>query len=482
MRKKKQKLRTGLHIETIADGGIGLARQDGKVIFVEKTIPGDVVDVQITKTRSDYEQGFVLQYHTYSEKRIQPFCDHFGVCGGCTWQQVSYDTQLHFKQQLVEDAFRRIGKFIEMPSIEKILPSPYEKYYRNKLEFTFSNKRWFTEAELKYTTVENLDAEEFAQKKLQPNALGFHVPGRFDKILNIEYCYLQPAPSNEIRLAARAYALLHGIEFYDLKAHTGFFRNMIVRTSSQGECMLIMIVADDKPEITIPFMQHLQIIFPEITSLYYSINKKLNDFLYDLEMIHFGGNKFITEQIEHISYQLGPKSFFQTNPEQAKRLYATALSLAELDKDDLVYDFYTGLGSIALQAAAFCKHVIGIENVEAAIEDAQKNAKENGINNCKFICGDIAKVFDEEFINEYGKAQVVITDPPRSGMHKDVVMQLLTLEPEKIVYVSCNPVTQARDIHLLSEKYELKVLQPVDMFPQTYHVETVALLHLKSFI
>ncbi|MFN0276074.1 MAG: 23S rRNA (uracil(1939)-C(5))-methyltransferase RlmD [Chitinophagales bacterium] len=481
MRSKKNKIRTALTVEAIADGGVGLARHEGKVIFVEKAIPGDVVDVQITRKRSDYEQGFILHYHTYSNLRIQPFCDHFGVCGGCTWQQVSYDTQLTFKQQLVSDAFRRIRKFTELPPLEKILPSPYEKYYRNKLEFTFSNKRWFTIDELSLQPVENVQhPEQNLEKKTQTNALGFHVPGRFDKVLNIEYCYLQAAPSNEIRLATRAYALLHRLTFYDLKEHTGFFRNIIIRTTTTGECMLIMIVADDKPEVVIPFMQHMQTTFPEITSLYYSINKKRNDFLYDLEMTHFAGATHITEQIENVKYCLGPKSFFQTNPEQAKVLYAKTLEFADLKKEDIVFDFYTGLGSIALLAAGKCKKVVGVENVEAAIADAKYNAAENGIANCEFIFGDMAMIFNDEFIAVHGKADVVITDPPRTGMHKDVVQQLISLTPRKIVYVSCNPVTQARDIQLLSEKYVVKKLQPIDMFPQTYHTENIALLELKE--
>ncbi|MBC8046453.1 MAG: 23S rRNA (uracil(1939)-C(5))-methyltransferase RlmD [Fimbriimonadaceae bacterium] len=480
MRNKKNIIRTNLTIETIADGGVGLARQEGKVIFVEKTIPGDIVDVQITRKRSDYEQGYVLHYHTYSTLRVQPFCEHFGICGGCTWQQVSYETQLEFKQQLVADAFRRIGKFTELPPIEKILASQFDKYYRNKLEFTFSNKRWFTEKEIRHDEIDIKHPEEYPIKTLQPNALGFHIPGRFDKILNIEYCYLQPAPSNEIRLATRAYALLNHIEFYDLKNHTGYFRNIIIRTTTGGECMVIVLVADNKPDILFPFLQHLKETFSEITSLYYSINTKVNDYLYDLDVIHFSGTVHITEKIDSINYRLGPKSFFQTNPTQAKILYHIALQFADLKKEDIVYDFYTGLGSIALLAAGNCKKVIGVENIAAAIEDAKFNAAQNNILNCEFICGDMAKIFNDDFIVQQGKADVVITDPPRSGMHKDVVEQLLKLSPQKIVYVSCNPVTQARDIQLLSEKYTVIKLQPVDMFPQTYHAENVALLHLKD--
>jgi 23S rRNA (uracil1939-C5)-methyltransferase len=480
MHVKKSRIREGLVIETIADGGMGLARVDGKVIFVEKTIPGDVVDVQITRKRSDYEQGFVLQFQSYSDQRIQPFCAHFGTCGGCTWQQVSYQTQLAFKQQLVVDAFRRIGKVTQLPPLESIIASPFDKYYRNKLEFTFSNKRWFTDAELKLHPLSDVQHPEVGvEKKLRSQGLGFHVPGKFDKVLDIHYCYLQPAPSNEIRMATRAYALLHEIPFFDLRAQTGFFRNIIIRTTTSGHCMLIVIVADDKPELLKPFLEHMLATFPEISSLYYTINQKKNDFLYDLEMQHFAGSQYITETLGGITYHLGPKSFFQTNPMQAGALYTKALELAALCKDDIVYDFYTGIGSIALLAAAKCKHVVGVENVQAAIDDAQYNARQNNIDNCTFVCGDITKVFNEEFINKYGKADVVITDPPRSGMHKDVVQQLIGLSPRAIVYISCNPVTQARDIQMLSEKYNITLLQPVDMFPQTYHVENIALLEHK---
>lgn len=480
MRHKKNIIRRQLLIETIADGGAGLARQDGKVIFVERAVPGDVVDVQITRKKSDYEQGSVLQYHTYSPKRVQPFCQHFGICGGCTWQQVAYETQLEFKQQLISDAFRRIGKLTELPPLEKIIPSPFDRYYRNKLEYTFSNKRWFTQDEMPQQAIaeENENPEKPLQHT-QPNALGFHVPGRFDKILNIEHCYLQPSPSNDIRLAIRAYALQHQFTFYDLKNHTGYVRNIVIRTAGNTQCMVIVIVAEDRPDLLFPLLHHLENTFPEITSLHYSINKKVNDFLYDLNIVHFSGETHITEIIEHIRYQLGPKSFFQTNPLQAATLYSIALQFAELKADDIVYDFYTGLGSIALLAAGSCKKVVGVETVDAAIEDAKFNAAQNNITNCEFICGDMAKILTDEFIQTHGKANTVITDPPRTGMHKDVVMQLLQLAPQRIVYVSCNPVTQARDIQLLSEKYTVSKLQPVDMFPQTYHTENVALLLLK---
>ncbi|MBK7567471.1 MAG: 23S rRNA (uracil(1939)-C(5))-methyltransferase RlmD [Bacteroidetes bacterium] len=468
MRKRKQyKILENITITQIADQGIGIGRIEGKVIMAENTIPGDVIDLQITKGKSDYAIGYAAKFHEYSKLRVIPFCEHFGVCGGCTWQNVSYETQLEFKTQLVQDAFRRIGK-IEPLEILPILAAPFDKYYRNKLEFTFTNSGY---------VAGRFSRDEIIEKK---PALGFHVRKEFAHVFDIKHCYLQPYPSNEIRLALKAYATVHQLSFYDLRNQSGYLRNVIVKNTLTNGLMVILVVAENKPDLLIPLLQHLSSTFPEITSLYYCINQKNNDSTYDQEMILFAGDKFITEQIDNIKYNLGPKSFFQTNITQAVNLYHIALEYADLKKEDIVYDFYTGLGSIALLAAAHCKKVIGVESVEAAVEDAKMNAEANNINNCTFIYGDMAKVFDNDFINTYGKANVVITDPPRVGMHKDVCLKLLELEPEKIVYVSCNPVTQARDIQILSDKYEVIKLQPVDMFPQTYHVENVALLHLKE--
>ncbi|MBK7036537.1 MAG: 23S rRNA (uracil(1939)-C(5))-methyltransferase RlmD [Chitinophagales bacterium] len=468
MRKRKQyKILENITITQIADQGIGIGRIEGKVIMAENTIPGDVIDLQITKGKSDYAIGYAAKFHEYSKLRVIPFCEHFGVCGGCTWQNVSYETQLEFKTQLVQDAFRRIGK-IESLEILPVLSAPFDKYYRNKLEFTFTNSGY---------VAGRFSRDEIIEKK---PALGFHVRKEFAHVFDIKHCYLQPYPSNEIRLALKAYATVHQLSFYDLRNQSGYLRNVIVKNTLTNGLMVILVVAENKPDLLIPLLQHLSSTFPEITSLYYCINQKNNDSTYDQEMILFAGDKFITEQIDNIKYNLGPKSFFQTNITQAVNLYHIALEYADLKKEDIVYDFYTGLGSIALLAAVHCKKVIGVESVEAAVEDAKMNAEANNINNCTFIYGDMAKVFDNDFINTYGKANVVITDPPRVGMHKDVCLKLLELEPEKIVYVSCNPVTQARDIQILSDKYEVIKLQPVDMFPQTYHVENVALLHLKE--
>jgi len=469
MGKHRKKIREQVLIESIADGGVGMGRVNGKVIFAEQLVPGDVADIQVTRKRNDYEIGYATSIHTYSPLRIQPFCDHFFVCGGCTWQHVSYDTQLGFKQQLVADAMRRIGKFVELPPPETIIPSETDKYYRNKLEFTFTHAGY----------IDDPDFSNEQQAEKVP-ALGFHVRSQFANVFDIRHCYLQPSLSNEIRLAVKTYGLMHKLPFYDLRNHTGYLRNLIIRNTSTGHLMVILSVAQEKDEWLFPLLDHLRTTFPEITSLYYCINPKRNDVIYDLDVILYHGNKYMIEQIDHIKYHLGPRAFFQTNTGQAKTLYHIALQFAGLEKEDILYDFYTGIGSIALLAAHQCKKVIGVELIEAAIEDARMNAEANEIRNCEFIAGDMVKIFTDEFITTHGKADVVITDPPRAGMHKDVCIKLLGLSPRKIVYVSCNPVTQARDMQILAEKYEVVKLQPIDMFPQTYHVENVALLVRKE--
>lgn len=465
--RKKLKILNDIEITQIADQGVGVGRQEGKVIFVENTVPGDVVDVQLTKNRKDFATGYVVMAKKNSPLRQEPFCSHYGTCGGCTWQNVGYETQLEFKTQLVKDAFRRIGK-VPTPELQPILASPFDKYYRNKMEFTFTNAGY---VEGKFSRDEVIE---------KTPALGFHVKGKFAHVFDMQHCYLQPHPSNEIRMSVRSYANIHALPYYDLRNHLGYLRNLIIKNTMNGGLMVIMVVALDKPEWLTPLMDHVKATFPEITSLYYCINSKHNDSIYDQDLVLYSGAPYIVETIDHIQYNLGPKSFFQTNAAQAINLYHVALEFADLKKHQVVYDFYTGLGSIALLAAGSCKKVIGVEYVEAAVEDAKMNAALNNISNAEFICGDMAKIFDPAFIEQHGKADVVITDPPRSGMHKDVCMQLLALAPETIVYVSCNPVTQARDILLLSEKYEIVKLQPVDMFPQTYHVENVALLRLKN--
>jgi 23S rRNA (uracil1939-C5)-methyltransferase len=469
MKKRRSKELHQLTIEAIASNGYGLARVDGKVIFVEKAIPGDVVDVKVYKNKSDYGMAFPIHYHTKSPIRSEAFCSHFGTCGGCTWQDVEYEQQLIFKHDLVADAFRRIGKLMNLPDIQPVIGSPYDRYYRNKLEYTFSNSRWLTREELDEETT-----------PMQQDALGFHIPKRFDKILDISYCYLQPAPSNEIRLAVRAYGILHNLPFYDLMKHEGCLRNLIIRNTSVGDLMVILSVAKDDSKTTLALLNHLQQTFPEITSLYYAVNTKMNDSMYDLDMVHAAGLPYITEKIGDIQYRLGPKSFFQTNTAQAEKLYEVALQMAGLGKEDVVYDLYTGLGSIALLAAGTCKKVVGVETIEASVEDARKNATLNGITNCTFVAGDMMKVFNQAFIEKHGAADVVITDPPRAGMHKDVCTTLLELSPRVIIYVSCNPVTQARDLQLLNDVYQVTAIQPVDMFPQTYHIENVVKLERRT--
>lgn len=469
MARNKKKIHQEVVIEAVANSGTAFGRVEGKVVFTEGVIPGDIVDIQVARKRNGYDTGYVTQFHAYSKLRVEPFCAHFDICGGCTWQNVEYSTQLKFKQQLVDDAYRLLKRSPGFPEIMPIVASPYDRYYRNKMEYTFTNGA--------YVHDPNYDKSNPPLKK---PGCGFHVKGQFANVFDIERCYLQASLSNEIRLSVKSYALMHGLPFYDLRNHTGYMRNLIIRNTSLNHLMVIVVVAEDKPDVLLPMMQHIQQTFPEITSLQYCINTKKNDIIYDLEVTLFCGEPNMIEEIDGIRYQLGPRAFFQTNTEQARNLYRRTLELAQLKTDDEVYDLYTGLGSIALLAAKHCKKVVGIELVEAAIEDAKKNADLNGITNCDFYAGDMAKIFTDEFIAANGRANVVITDPPRAGMHKDVCDQLLNLAPEKIVYVSCNPVTQARDIQLLINDYAVTVLQPFDQFPQTYHVESIALLERRQ--
>ncbi|HNE47285.1 MAG TPA: 23S rRNA (uracil(1939)-C(5))-methyltransferase RlmD, partial [Chitinophagales bacterium] len=465
MARNKKKIHQHVLIESVANSGSAFGRVEGKVVFTEGVIPGDIVDIQVARKRNGYDTGYVTAIHKKSDLRIEPFCTHFDICGGCTWQNVEYETQLQFKQQLVDDAFRLLKRSPGFPEIEKIIASPYDRYYRNKMEYTFTNGAYIFDP--------HYDKSNPPEKK---PGCGFHVKGQFANVFDMERCYLQGSLSNEIRMAVRSYALMHGFAFYDLRNHTGYMRNLIIRNTGTGDLMVILVVALDEPEKLLPMMEHIRSTFPEITSLYYCINTKHNDVIYDIDVTLFAGKPHMIEEIDGIKYQLGPRAFFQTNTEQAKNLYRKTIAYAALKPDDKVYDLYTGLGSIALQAANKCSKVVGVELVEAAIADAKENAKLNNIDNCTFIAGDMAKIFTDDFIAEHGKANVVITDPPRAGMHKDVCLQLLKLAPERIVYVSCNPVTQARDIQLLIDDYKVTALQPFDQFPQTYHVESIALL------
>jgi len=473
MGRRKRPLPLFEKVEIIDAGSDGkaVARVDDRVVFVPFAAPGDVADVQAYKKRRSYFEAKLVKIHKESEYRVTPECSHFGLCGGCKWQHMSYESQLQFKQKQVKDALERIAK-VPCEKFFPIIGSEKQYYYRNKLEYTFSDRRWLTDFDP--------SKEEGGPEDM--NGLGFHLPGMFDKILDIDHCYLQRDPSNAIRLAVKKYALEHGMSFYNVRKWEGLLRNIIIRTSRNGNLMVIVVFREetDKNKGLLAFLGEE---FPEITSLMYVINDKKNDTINDLEVKLFAGEPFIVEEMippgnrkEPLTFRIGPTSFYQTNPEQAQKLYETAYGFAGFKGDEVVYDLYTGAGTIASFVAPSVKKVIGVEYVEEAVKDAYDNMELNGIANVEFYAGDLAKVLDEEFIGTHGKPDVVITDPPRAGMHEKVVRQILNAAPEKIVYVSCNPATQARDIALLHEKYDVLKVQPVDMFPQTHHVENVVLL------
>jgi 23S rRNA (uracil1939-C5)-methyltransferase len=457
-----------LSIIDIAEEGKGVGKADELVVFVEKAVPGDVVDVRVVKKKKNFAEAVIEQLHQASDLRTDPFCQHFGTCGGCKWQHMGYESQLKFKYNNVEAALQRLAK-IDTASMEPILGSAENKYYRNKLEYTFSNKRWLNKEDMAA-----LDATE----ELEMNALGFHVPLRFDKILDIQHCYLQAEPSNSIRNEVRDYALKNKLSFYDLRNHEGNLRNLIIRTSSTGEVMVVVVFAYASPDEVNGLMEHLKAKFPAITSLLYILNQKKNDTIFDQEVITYAGRDHIFEDMNGLKFKIGAKSFYQTNSEQAHELYKITKEFAGFKGDELVYDLYTGAGTIANFVAGSVKQVVGIEYVPTAIEDAKFNSELNGIKNTIFYAGDMKDILTGHFIAEHGKPDVVITDPPRAGMHTDVVERLLEMEAEKIVYVSCNAATQARDLALLKGKYEVIRIKPVDMFPHTQHVENVVLLKL----
>ena len=466
-RKMKNKVITNLLIERIASEGKCVGHHEGKVVFVSNVAPGDLVDVRITKGKSSFMEGEAIQFHEYSKDRIEPFCSHFGTCGGCKWQHINYDLQKTYKRQQVLDQFQRIAK-VPIPEVLPILGSAQTQYYRNKLDFTFSNSRWLTREEIN-------SGQEFER-----NALGFHIPKMFDKIIDIEHCYLQGGISNELRNALREFARSNNLSFYDIRNQVGLLRNLIIRTTSTGQTMVIVQFGENDPESISLVMEFLKDRFPAITSLLYVINTKGNETFHDLELVTFAGLPFIEEEMEGLKFRIGPKSFYQTNSEQAYELYKVAREFAQLRGDEVVYDLYTGTGTIANFVAKQAKQVIGVEYVEAAIEDAKLNSQINGIENTLFYAGDMKDILNDEFISRHAKPDVIITDPPRAGMDEKVVQMLLRLEAPTIVYVSCNPATQARDLALLGEKYRVEKVQPVDMFPQTYHVENVVRLTLNS--
>ncbi|WP_187696482.1 23S rRNA (uracil(1939)-C(5))-methyltransferase RlmD [Xanthovirga aplysinae] len=466
-RKKKNIVIEKLPIESVAAEGKCVARHENKVVFVEGVAPGDVVDVRVKRKKKSFLEAYPIHFHEYSKLRVQPFCKHFGTCGGCKWQHLTYEQQLHYKQQQVTDNLQRIAK-VELPEISPIMGSQQTTYYRNKLEFTFSNKRWITQEEI--NSAEELDRD----------ALGFHIPGRFDKILAIDHCYLQPEPSNEIRLAVDQYAKANQLTYFDLVEQEGLLRNLIIRTANTGQVMVILQFYYDSKEEIEGLLKYLQEKFPQITSLQYVINPKGNETFHDLEVKTYSGEPYITEEMEGLKFRVGPKSFYQTNAQQAYDLYKVTRDLAGLKGHEIVYDLYTGTGTIANFVAKGAKEVIGMEYVAAAIEDAKINSQINSIENTRFYAGDIKDLLDDGFMSTHPHPDVVITDPPRAGMHADVIKMLLKVAPKRIVYVSCNPATQARDLALLDEKYSVKAVQPVDMFPHTYHVENVVMLELKS--
>ena len=453
----------------IADKGFCVGRDpEGKVVFAEQAAPGDVADVVIFKKRKGVLWGRPVHFHQRSADRVEPFCGHFGVCGGCKWQHVSYAAQLREKEKVVRDAFDRIAK-VPIDDFQPILGAPSDRYYRNKLEFGCANRRWLTEEEVKDESISNME-----------DVIGFHRPGAYDKIIQIDECFLQPDPSNALRNGIRALVIEQEMPFYDMREQTGLLRQLMVRTSLQGDVMLIIAFYKDEPDTIRPFLDAILERFPQVTSLFYTINHKVNEYLMDLEMVNYFGPGYIEEKLGDITYRIGPKSFFQTNPAQAKQLYDVAADFAGLQGHENVYDLYTGIGSIALYVANRCRQVVGIEEIAAAIEDAKENAALNGIENTRFYAGDVRHILSEDFAAEHGRPDVLITDPPRAGMHPKVVEMLLQLGAPRLVYVSCNPATQARDLQLLSEQYDVLKMRPVDMFPHTSHVENVALLEKRG--
>ena len=465
--RKKSRRQIFENVEVVDAGAKGKTvgkAPDGRVIFMNNTVPGDVVDVQTTKKRKAYFEGVAINFHSYSDKRVEPQCEHFGICGGCKWQHMGYEHQLYYKHKEVENNLRRIGH-LDLPKLNPILGSAKQYFYRNKMEFSFSDSRWLT--------LDEIQSKEEIQDK---NALGFHIPGMWDKILDIKKCHLQADPSNAIRLAVKDFAIKNKITFFNPRNQYGMLRTLMIRTTSTGEIMVLIQFYEQNIAKRESLLKHLDETFPMITSLQYVINKKQNDTIYDQNIICFSGRDHIIEKMEGLRFKINAKSFYQTNSEQAYELYKVARDFAGLTGKELVYDLYTGTGTIAQFVSKSAKKVIGIESVPEAIADAKLNADINKINNVDFFVGDMKSVFNDEFINSNGIPDVIITDPPRDGMHKDVVQQILNIAPEKVVYVSCNSATQARDLALMKHRYAVTKIQPVDMFPQTHHLENVVLL------
>lgn len=465
---KKNLILENIKLLSAGAKGVSIGKtEDGKTIIVSGAIPGDIVNARVKKAKSKYYEADAVEILTPSPFRVEPECEHFGVCGGCKWQNMSYEKQLEFKQDEVVNNIKRIGGIEDFENLP-ILGGDEPYYYRNKMEFSFSNARWLTSEEIKSGTDIN-----------QKNALGFHIPGQWSKILDLKNCYLQEYPSNEIRLAIRNYAIENELDFFDLKSQDGFLRTLMLRQNSKGEWMILIQFFKENEEQRIKLLNFILEQFPQITTLLYAINPKGNDSVYDLDIKTYFGEGFIFEEMDGLKFKIGPKSFFQTNYKQALNLYRKTLEFADINENQVVYDLYTGTGTIAQYIARHAKQVIGIEAVPEAIDAAKENAKLNGLTNCIFYCGDMKEVFTEEFLAQHPKADVLITDPPRDGMHPKVVEQILKLSPNRIVYVSCNSATQARDLALMKDFYRVEKILPVDMFPQTHHVENIALLTKK---
>jgi 23S rRNA (uracil1939-C5)-methyltransferase len=463
-RMKKTIILPQVRIDGLADKGRGVGTApDGRVVFVPEVAPGDVVDVLVKKKKSGFYEGIPQHIHTFSPHRETPFCSHFQYCGGCKYQHIQYKEQIRQKERTVRDALHRIGK-VEVGEFLPILGAEETRYYRNKLEFSFSNKKWLTPEQLN-TGVSNRE-----------DVLGFHRAGAFDKIINISECFLQPEPSNNLRNTLRKIGKDQGLSFYDARTHKGFLRNVVLRITTLGQSMMIMAFGSHDEPAMQSFFEEVMHEFPNLTSIYSCVNTKVNDFLGDLPMDHVHGSEWVEEQLGSVRFRIGPKSFFQTNTRQAERLYGRIAEFAELTGNENVYDLYTGLGSIALFLANSCRQVVGIEEIERAIDDARVNAQINQINNAVFYAGDVRDILSADFAHRHGAPDLIVTDPPRAGMHPDVIQLLAELNAPKIVYVSCNPATQARDLSMLSEQYRVEKVQPVDMFPHTHHIETVALL------
>lgn len=480
MRNNNKKKREPEYLEDVlivdaGSEGMSVAKPEGRVIFIPFGVPGDVVDIEVFKKKKNYFEGRILRYKSLSDKRVEPVCQHFGLCGGCKWQHLAYEWQLFYKQKQVKDNFDRIGK-VEYPEIRPILGCEKQYFYRNKLEYAFSNRKWLTDG----APVGTYGEEEC-------KGLGFHLPSLFDRVVDVERCHLQADPSNDIRLFIKAFTMEHHIPYYSVRQHEGLMRNLVIRCNSKGEFLVILVISEESRIIRNELIPALEKAFPQIVSLLLIINNKLNDVINDLPFECLKGEPYLIETMkspregfEDLKFRIGPVSFFQTNVYQAERLYKAAFDLADVKGDELMYDLYTGTGTIAQYFSRFVKRVVGIEYVEEAIADAKVNAAINDIQNCTFYAGDMAKVLTDEFIEANGRPDFIVTDPPRAGMAEKVVEQLLKIRAKKIVYVSCNPATQARDLQLLDSAYQVMAVQPVDMFPHTQHVENITLLRLRD--